>query len=428
MPKILKKIKLLKIDSLLLKNKKSKSIAKKSASDTKIKTPTKTKKLFKTPIIRKNKNQIKNEIKKLPKKLVLKVPKKPDDKEIENKKDNKEQGIKLERSLQNPIITPRLYSWESKATLNPTAFQAFGTIHILYRAIGEEDVSVLGYASSFDGYHIQERPTYYIYKRTGTAFKANAPVTYDSGGGWSGGCEDPRVTLLGDTVYMFYTAFDGWSSVRMALTSIKLEDFKNKKWNWEKPVLVSPPGELHKNWGLFPEKINGKFAIIHGISPRVLVDYVDDLDVFDGNTFIHSMSHDEREKGVRETGVRSMGPSPIKTKLGWLVLYHGSELHDRSKYKLFAMILDLKDPTKVLYRSKHPILGPEKTYENQGHKSGVVYSCGAVVKYGRLFVYYGGADTVTCVASIILDELLASLVDKTDVKLKNKKIIKIKDK
>ena len=70
----------------------------------------------------------------------------------------------------------------------------------------------------------------------------------------------------------------------------------------------------------------------------------------------------------------------------------------RTATSLGAMILDANDPTKILYRSRVPVLEPEEWYENTGWKSGVVYSCGAVVKDGELYVYYGGADSVVCVA------------------------------
>jgi predicted GH43/DUF377 family glycosyl hydrolase len=65
------------------------------------------------------------------------------------------------------------------------------------------------------------------------------------------------------------------------LSSIGLEDFLNKNWKWKKPAMISPEGEIHKNWVLFPEKINGKFAILHSISPKILVDYFDDPADFD---------------------------------------------------------------------------------------------------------------------------------------------------
>ena len=107
--------------------------------------------------------------------------------------------------------------------------------------------------------------------------------------------------------------------------------------------------------------------------------------------------------------VRSAGPPPIKTDKGWLVLYHAHDAKEPNRYKLGAMLLDLVDPTKVLYRATAPILSPDETYENHG-KPGIVYACGAVVRDGKLFVYYGGADKVVCVATAHLDSFLDALV------------------
>ena len=331
----------------------------------------------------------------------------------------------LKRALHNPIIEPRLYPWESKATFNPAAFEAKGKVHLIYRAIGDNDFSALGYAASSDGYNINERLPYFIYQRFNAPNSFTrpdmsvSPIDYISGGGWNGGCEDPRITLLGNTVYMLYTAFDGWGSLRIALTSISLADFENKRWNWKKPILISPPGEIHKNWVLFPEKINGKFAILHSFAPKILVDYFISLDELDGKKFIRS----DNTRPIDSTRswdswFRGVGPTPIKTDLGWLVIYHAMDHRNPDRYRIGAMILDLNDPTKILYRSQHPILEPEEYYENNGHKWGVVYSCGAVLKDGTLFVYYGGADKVIGVAFIKLSTLLDDLKKHKAVKLK----------
>lgn len=334
--------------------------------------------------------------------------------------------VKLKKSLHNPIISPSFYSWETRATFNPAAFEYNGKVHLLYRAIGDDDVSVLGYASSYDGLHIGERPTYSVYKRSIHNKERSGPsIHYISGGGWSGGCEDPRLSLIDDTLYMIYTAFDGWGSVRLALTSILLEDFKKKNWNWKKSVLISPAGEVHKNYVLFPEKINGKYAIMHSITPDILVDYFDDLNELDGTKFIKSHYHNKPNwKHSWDNMVRGVGPTPIKTKLGWLVLYHAMDKNDPNRYKLGAMILDYKNPTEILYRSENPILEPEEDYENHGIASGVVYSCGAVVKDGELFVYYGGADKYVAVASIPLQELLEDLKQNKPAKLKKRRKMK----
>lgn len=384
---------------------------------------------------------IKGAIKKIPSKKVLnkkkiilkkskKLPKKT--KTVFKKKikivprGKKEESIKLTKLTSNPIISPSSYSWESKATFNPTAFEHNGTIHIIYRAVGEDDNSVLGYAYTHDGLTIDGRPTYHIYKRFFN-YNENLPkIDYLSGGGWSGGCEDPRIVLIENTVYMIFTAFDGWGSVRLALTSISLADFEKKKWNWKKAVMISPPGEINKNWVLFPERINGKFAIVHSFYPNILVDYFDSLDELDGKKFIKSNNTRPIDPSRSwDSWFRGIGPSPIKTKDGWLILYHAMDHKNPDRYRLGAMILDLKNPTKVLYRSKSPILEPEEDYENNGHKWGVIYSCGAVVKNGELIVYYGGADKFVCVATMKLSALIDDLKKDKEFKLikKSKKEI-----
>lgn len=361
--------------------------------------------------------------KKIIEKRVDKVKKiSPKKKGVKKALKKKKLGVELKRALSNPIIEPRFYPWESKATFNPAAFEANGKVHLVYRAIGHDDSSVLGYAGSDDGYNINDRPSYAIYRKNNDFAKADKsilPIDYISGGGWNGGCEDPRLTRIGDTVYMLYTAFDGWGSLRIALTSIKLSDFEKKNWIWKKSSLISPPGEIHKNWVLFPEKINGKFAILHSFYPKILISYFDSLDELDGQKFIQS--NNTRPIDINRTWdswFRGVGPAPIKTDLGWLILYHAMDHKNPDRYRIGALILDLKDPTKILYRGAYPILEPEEYYENNGYKWGVVYSCGAVVKDGTLFVYYGGADKVIGVATIKLADLLSDLKKNKVVKLK----------
>ncbi len=101
------------------------------------------------------------------------------------------------------------------------------------------------------------------------------------------------------------------------------------------------------------------------------------------------------------------GPPPIKTKDGWLLIHHGVS---GEGYKLGAMLLDYKNPFKILYRSSQPILEPEERYETQGMVSNIVYSCGAVKIEDSLLIYYGGADKVIGVAKINFNELLKNLI------------------
>ena len=318
----------------------------------------------------------------------------------------------LERAPDNPVLVPNPERpWESKATYNPTAFLCEGCVHIIYRADGDDNVSVWGHALSEDGVSIAERTSSCIYRRKPMIENKDLPRIYASGINVNGGCEDPRAVVIDGTVYVTFTAFDGWSSVRMALTSIDLDDFLHQRWNWRKARLISPAGEMNKNWVMFSEKVNGKFAIVHSFYPKILIDYFDDLDELDGETrFIRS--NNTRPFDTTRTWdswFRGVGPPPIKTRDGWLVLYHAMMHNNPDRYRIGAMLLDLHDPTKVLYRSARPILEPQEHYENNGHKWGVVFTCGAVVKDGMLLVYYGGADAYVCVASAPIDEFLDDL-------------------
>lgn len=323
--------------------------------------------------------------------------------------------IILNKLKQNPIIRPIIENlWESKATFNPAAIYEKGKVHIIYRAIGEDDVSVLGYATSFDGVNIDERLNAPVYFPT-EPFESSRPYRgikpvgrFESGGGCFGGCEDPRITKIEDKIYMTYVAYDGWNPPRVALTSLDFEDFINNRWHWEKPVLISKPGVVDKNACLLSEKINGKFVIFHRIYPDILVDFVDDLN-FDGNTFLegkYKISPRENFWDSRKVGA---GPPPIKTDEGWLLIYQAVGERDSSRYKIGAMLLDINDPLKVLARSNEPILAPDEWYENDGFKAGVAYPCGAVAINNKLIVYYGGADTVVCAATASLDEFVSKL-------------------
>jgi beta-1,2-mannobiose phosphorylase / 1,2-beta-oligomannan phosphorylase len=338
----------------------------------------------------------------------------------------------------NPIIEPRPHvTWESKATFNPGAVEIDGSIHLLYRAIGDQDISVVGHAISSDGLTIDMRSDVPAYipeliphakqRITESALPGNG--TYTSGGGWWGGSEDPRATYIKEDkrIYMLYVAYDGWSPPRVALTSIGINDFLGRQWdNWSQAKVISmPPEELakdkrfkdvvDKNACLLPEKINGKYVIFHRIFPDILVDFVDNLD-FD-NEYLKGEHKISPRPGYWDSRKVGAGAPPIKTKDGWLLIYQAVGDQDPGRYKIGAMLLDLNDPTKVLYRSNEPALVPQEWYENNGWKHGVVYPCGAVEKNGTLFVYYGGADSVVCVATAKMDEFVEHLKKNEPAKL-----------
>lgn len=327
----------------------------------------------------------------------------------------------LKRFKNNPIIKPDAkHPWESRATFNTAAIYENGRVHFVYRALGDKDLSVFGYASSRDGVHIDERSDAPIYvprepfETPGQRSLASWADHYLSGGGY-GGVEDPRITKVDDKFYMTYVAFDGANPPRVALTSIKVEDFLERKWDkWARPKLISAPGMVNKNAVIFPEKVNGKYVVFHRVFPNVLIDFVDDLEFDD---YLKGEYVITPRKGHWDSKKIGAGAPPIRTKDGWLFIYQSVGTEDSSRYKIGAMLLDINDPTKVLYRCTKPLISPDMAYENEGHKAGVVYPCGAVVKDGKLFVYYGGADTVVCAASENLDTFLYQLKNTQEPKL-----------
>lgn len=359
-----------------------------------------------------------------------------------NQKKNK---INLKKLSVNPIMSPRSENaWEALAAFNPTVFEHDGKVHILYRAMGHEAISTVGYATSLDGINIDERLDTPIYVPRedfegahGVVYDEKLTPKYMSGGGW-GGCEDARVTIIDNRVYVLYAAYNGHSEPNVAISSISLRDFKNRKWNnWTAPKLITHadlntkcsratkyvkldrPGIRYtgeKDATILPEKINGKYVIFHRIWPNIVFDYVDTLD-FDGKTFLRGEHIIPVRPQMWDSFKICIAATPIKIKEGWLIIYNAVDKRDMSKYKLGAMILDAKDPGKVLYRCSQPILEPEEHYENGGLKYGIVFAGGALVKDGELYVYYGGSDQHTCIATHDLKDFVKKLKDDGQVRL-----------
>lgn len=319
-------------------------------------------------------------------------------------------GRQLMRFEGNPIIAPIAeHPWESKETFNPGAVYEAGKVHLFYRAMSDDNTSVLGYAASLDGVHFTERSP-------GPAYVPRADFERKLVPGGNSGCEDPRLTKLGDRIYMCYTAFDGKDPPCVAFTSISAMDLVGKKWNWTNPVLISPPMLDDKDAALFPRKIGDKYFFLHRLGSDIWIDSVTSLE-FNGESFLGGkilMRPRDTAWDSRRIGISA---PPIETPHGWLLLYHGISKRT-SHYSIRAALLDLNDPTKVLYRTEDSILDPKMPYEKEGIVSSVVFPCGAVVIRGELFVYYGGADKVTAVATIALKDLLWGLLREAKFHLK----------
>lgn len=306
--------------------------------------------------------------------------------------------LKCEKFYQNPLLEPiPEHVWESAGVCNTAAILLEKKIYLIYRAFTKNNISNLGLAMSNDGFFIDERLPSPIYPlRT----KYEKPLKR----GMGGGAEDPRLTIIDDMLYMCYTAYDG-ELARLALTSIKVQDFIAHEWSkWNVPKIISPPNIMDKDGVLFPEKIQGKYVFFHRIEPNIVIDYVDDLDFYN-NKFLENKGIVSPRNGYWDGVKIGINGPPIKTERGWLVLYHGISSID-GHYRIGALLLDLLDITKILGRTSYPILEPETSFEREGIVNNVVFSTGHVVRGKEITIYYGGADKVICGATINLDQLI----------------------
>jgi predicted GH43/DUF377 family glycosyl hydrolase len=188
--------------------------------------------------------------------------------------------------------------------------------------------------------------------------------------------------------------------------------------HWEHLAWVSDPGVDDRNVILFPEKIGGRFAVLrrpseghvstgarHEAHPCVRISYSDDLQKWTAPEVVI------RPEFKWEDNRIGGSTPPIRTEAGWLTLYHGVEDQDpkirRVCYRLGAMMLDLKNPQKVIARCPDFIMEPTEYYEKCGlYIPNVIFPTGAVVKDETLHIYYGACDTAICLATVGLNELV----------------------
>jgi predicted GH43/DUF377 family glycosyl hydrolase len=212
------------------------------------------------------------------------------------------------------------------------------------------------------------------------------------------GIEDARVTPIENKFYLAYT---GYSKYMPMVILAETEDFKNFN-------IIGPISEpSNKDCALFPEKINGYYWKID----RPSAESRRDIWISRSKDLIHWGGYEvlsEPAPGSWEADKIGGSTPPIKTKEGWLMLYHGVRGFGISNlYKVGVMLLDLKKPWIVLGKSKEPILSPETNYERVGDVGNVVFTNGWIVEKEEVKIYYSGADTNICLATTTLDYLIS---------------------
>jgi predicted GH43/DUF377 family glycosyl hydrolase len=297
------------------------------------------------------------------------------------------------RAAANPILTAADLPYPANSVFNPGAARVDGETVLLVRVEDLRGISQLHVARSTDGvtdWRFDPEPL------------LRADVDHDPEETW--GCEDPRLTWLPEREAwaIAYTAY----SRRGPLVSLAMtRDFRTV----DRLGPAMPPED--KDAALFPRRFDGRWAMIHRPSPlrggaHMWISYSPDLRHWGD----HRLLLEAREGAWWDADKIGLGPPPLETSAGWLVLYHGvRSTSDGPIYRAGLALLALDDPTKVVHRSDAWVFGPSAPYEITGDVGRVVFPCGWTVDEAsdRMHVYYGAADTVVALATARFSDVMA---------------------
>lgn len=311
-------------------------------------------------------------------------------------------------------IKNEVVHWQKADVFNPAAIVKDGKIHLLFRA---EDnpaavlggrTSRIGLATSEDGLHFDTHPTPVLYPDSGEFLKYDYP----------GGCEDPRVVVTEDGLYVM--AYTSWN-LDVARLSIA---FSRDLIHWEKkgPAFAKAHnGRFLDFWsksGSIITKMDGDQQVVAKIDGKywmywgekfINLAWSDDLAVW------HPNLDDKGElKAIVEprankfdSNLTECGPPAVITEEGIVLLYNGKNAEGddaatelpRGMYSVGKIVFDINDPEKVLWRSDTYFLRPTLAHETTGqYKSGTTFAEGLVFYKSKWFLYYGTADSFVGVA------------------------------
>ncbi len=302
----------------------------------------------------------------------------------------------FERSAANPILTAADVPYLVNSVFNPGAARVGEETILLVRAEDLRGISQLHVARSADGvsnWRFDPEPL------------LRSDVDHFPEEIW--GCEDARLTWLperGEWV-IAYTAY----SRRGPLVSLATtRDFRSVA----RLGPVMPPED--KDAALFPRRFDGRWAMIHRPSPlrggaHMWVSFSPDL-LHWGD---HTLLMEARDGGWWDAGKIGLGPPPLETPDGWLVMYHGVHLTAAGPiYRAGLALLDREDPRTVLHRTDEWVFGPHAPYELIGDVGQVVFPSGWVLdeQADRLRIYYGAADSAIGLATARFSEVQARVL------------------
>lgn len=293
------------------------------------------------------------------------------------------------RYKKNPILTKDNVPYQVATVHNAGMVKYNDKYIMLFRSHLYNGRSIIGIAESNDGYNFKVGENPFLTPSSDGVFGEYEEY----------GVEDVRISQIDNHFLLTYSAYSR-HGVRIGLA--KTKDFKTV----ERISLITQ-SDL-RNVVIFPEKINGMYARLdrpHSEISKwsIWISYSPDLIHWgDSKVIIKPETYhwDEMKIGP--------GATPIKTDKGWLNIYHGVfATMSGVVYRLGVALHDLKDPSIVLGISDDWILQPEDPWEVTGYVPNVVFTCGAIPeKDGKVKIYWGGADSVMCVGTAKIDELV----------------------
>ena len=300
--------------------------------------------------------------------------------------------VLFDRYGDNPIITPSNWPYLVNATFNPGAVEHNDETLLLVRAEDTRGFSHLTIARSKDGrsdWRIDEKPF------------LQADSTANEG---QKGIKDPRIVWMEEReeYAITYISFSpGGPTISLATT----EDFESVD---RKGSLLLPNDQAST---LFPRMLDDRYVLIH--SPvingkaSIWISFSPDLRYWGDHRLVLSARSDWWDcSGVR------LGPPPIETNEGWLLLYSGvKKTESASLNRVGLALLDYNEPWKVIRRSNHWVFGPDSPYELVGDSPGMILPAGVIStrRTRELRMYYGAADSTVCLATSNLDAMLEYL-------------------
>ncbi|OGF44961.1 MAG: glycosidase [Candidatus Firestonebacteria bacterium RIFOXYA2_FULL_40_8] len=315
----------------------------------------------------------------------------------------------MKRYSENPILTSKDIPYASTMVYNPGVVKFKGKYVMVFRN------------DCFKNKKYHHTDLALAFSHNGIKFKVeNKPLSFMRDGGYPGfasGAYDPRLTVIKGRCYLCF-ALDTFNGIRGGIAVT--DDFK-------KFELLSLSLPDNRNMVLFPEKINNRFVRLERPFPvyGMYGKFKEKFDIWlsespDGRYWGESRLVLGADKVKFSNAKIGPGTPPVKTKKGWLTIFHAVDIDENRKkcgwagnwkkrYTAGVMLLDLKDPSKVIGISKTPLMVPQLPYEyeTKGCRDNVIFPTGIILEEdGSVKIYYGAADTVIALATADINDLL----------------------